>query len=98
MALKLKRVLVACGTSIATATVAANKVKEIGEEAGIKVNVIQCKALEIRGRIQTVDPDLIVAMTPVPKDLGIPVLSGVPFLSGVGADKLKEDILKILSE
>ena len=42
------RVLVACGTSIATATVAANKVTEIGKEAGLNVSVSQCKAMEIR--------------------------------------------------
>ena len=98
MAEKVKRVLVACGTSIATATVAASKVKEIAQAAGIKVDVVQCKALEIRGRVQTVKPNLIVAMTPVPKDLGVPVISGVPFLSGIGIDKLKDDILAALNE
>lgn len=91
-----KRVLVACGTSIATATVAAAKVKEIANQAGITVEVVQCKAGEIRGRVQTVNPHLIVAMTPVPKDLGIPVFSGLPFLSGVGIDKLKTDLLTVL--
>jgi galactitol-specific phosphotransferase system IIB component len=59
-----KRVLVACGTSIATATVAANRVKQIADEAGIAVEVIQCKVGEIRGRVQTTHPHLIVAMTP----------------------------------
>jgi len=91
-----RRVLVACGTAIATATVVAEKVKEIAKEAGIPVRVVQCKAAEIRGRIATFDPHAIVATTPVPKDLGIPVLSGVPFLSGVGMDELKAQILETL--
>jgi PTS system galactitol-specific IIB component len=90
------RVLVACGTSIATATVAANKVREIADQAGLKVDVAQCKALELRGKIQTYNPHVIVAMTPVPKDLGIPVFNGIPFLSGVGMDKLKQEILAAL--
>jgi PTS system galactitol-specific IIB component len=90
------RVLVACGTSIATATVAANKVKEIADQAGLKVDVAQCKALELRGKIQTYNPHVIVAMTQVPKDLGVPVFNGIPFLSGVGMDKLKQDILAAL--
>jgi PTS system galactitol-specific IIB component len=90
------RVLVACGTSIATATVAANKVREIAEKAGLKVDVAQCKALELRGKIQTYNPHVIVAMTPVPKDLGIPVFNGIPFLSGVGMDKLNQEILAAL--
>jgi PTS system galactitol-specific IIB component len=76
-----RRVLVACGTAIATATVVAEKVKEIAKEAGIPVRVVQCKAAEVRGRISTFNPHAI---------------SGVPFLSGVGMDELKAQILEAL--
>lgn len=93
-----KRVLIACGTSIATATVVAEKVKEIAKEAGISVRVAQCKAAEVRGRIETFNPHVIVATTPVPKDLGVPVFNGVPFLSGVGMDELKVQILEALGK
>lgn len=91
-----KRVLVACGTSIATATVVAEKVKEIAQEAGIPVRVAQCKTAEVRGRIETFNPHIIVATTPVPKDLGIPVFNGLPFLSGIGMDELRAQILEAL--
>lgn len=93
---KTKKVLVACGTSIATATVVATKVREIGQEIGINVNTSQCKAAEIRAKVSQWQPDLIVATTPVPKDLGVPSFNGVPFLSGIGADKLKQDIVNAL--
>ncbi|RLC87280.1 MAG: PTS galactitol transporter subunit IIB [Chloroflexi bacterium] len=93
-----RRVLIACGTAIATATVVAEKVKEIAKEAGIPVKVAQCKAAEVRGRIATFDPHVIVATTPVPKDLGIPVFNGVPFLSGVGMDALKAQIIEALKK
>ena len=88
--------LIACGTSIATATVVAQKVKEIAKEAGLTVDVLQCKAAEIRGRIATFNPHVIVATTPVPKDLGLPVFSGIPFLSGVGMDELEAQIVEAL--
>jgi PTS system galactitol-specific IIB component len=91
-----KRVLIACGTAIATATVVAEKVKEIGREAGILVDVVQCKAAEVRGRIKTFSPHVIVATTPVPEDLGVPVFNGVPFLSGVGMEELKSQIIEAL--
>ncbi len=91
-----KRVLVACGTSIATATHASNSIMEAALEAGIDVEVAQCKAAEIRGKIQTYAPDVIVAMTPVPQDLGVPVFNGVPFISGIGLDQLKQDLLRAL--
>jgi PTS system galactitol-specific IIB component len=93
-----KRVLVACGTSIATATVVAEKIKEFAKEAGLTVKVVQCKAAEVRGRISTFNPHVIVATTMVPKDLGIPVFNGVPFLSGVGMDELKAQIVEALQQ
>jgi PTS system galactitol-specific IIB component len=90
------RVLVACGTSIATATHVANSVKETAKAAGIDVDVAQCKAAEIKGKIQTFTPHVIVHTTPIPKDLGIPAFNGVPFLSGIGKDKLQADIVAAL--
>jgi PTS system galactitol-specific IIB component len=91
-----KRVLIACGTSIATATHAANSIMELAKEANLDVETSQCKSAEIRGKIQTFSPHVIIAMTPVPSDLGIPVFSGVPFLSGIGLDQLKAEVLEAL--
>lgn len=91
-----KRILVACGTSIATATHAANAAMDVAKEHGIPVDVAQCKAAEIRGKLQTFPADVVIAMTPVPDDLGVKVLSGVPFLSGVGLDQLKSDLVEAL--
>jgi PTS system galactitol-specific IIB component len=93
-----KRVLIACGTSIATATHVANSVKDTAKDAGIDVDVAQCKAAEIRGKIQTFTPDVIVHNTPIPKDLGIPAFSGIPFLSGIGLDQLKADLVAELKK
>jgi PTS system galactitol-specific IIB component len=93
-----KRVLVACGTAIATATVVAGKVKEIGKEIGVPIDVVQCKASEVRSKVDTFNPHVIVATTSVPDDLGVPVLRGVPFLSGAGADELKQKIIEELKE
>ncbi len=91
-----KRVLVSCGTAIATSTVVAEKVKQIAKEAGIPVRVSQCKAAEIRSKVSTFRPHVIISTTPVPSDLGVPVVNGVPFLSGVGLDAVKMEILQAL--
>jgi len=90
------RVLIACGTAIATATHVANSVKDTAREAGFDIETAQCKAAEIRGKIQTFSPHIIVATTPVPSDLGVPTFSGVPFLSGIGLDQLKEELINAL--
>ncbi len=91
-----KRVLVACGTSIATATHAANAVQDLAKDAGIEIETSQCKADDFHGKIQTNSPHVIIAMTPVPDNLGVPTFNGVPFLSGIGLDQLKVDILEEL--
>ena len=42
--------------------------------------------------------DLVVATTQVPYDLNVPVISALPLITGIGADKVLEDILKKLTE
>ncbi len=83
-----KLVLVACGTAIATSTVVAVAIEEACKAAGLNVRTKQCKAAEVP--IFAKEADLIVTTTPVPQDLGIPVIQGLAFLTGIG----KEDVLK----
>lgn len=87
-----KRILVACGTAIATSTVVAKAIEEGMAERGIKVITRQCKAAEVKGLVS--DADLVVTTTPVPKDLGVPVIQTLAFLTGVG----KEDVLNQIEE
>jgi PTS system galactitol-specific IIB component len=93
-----KRVLVACGTSIATATVVAEKIKEIAKKNGIDVEVSQCKAAEVPSKVSVSKPDLIVATTPVYSKVDVPVLNGIPFLSGVGMETLTQQIVDALKK
>lgn len=93
---KSKRVLIICGTGIATSTVVADQVERLAEELGVNVNVIQCKATEARAYVDE-DIDLVVATTPVNVDLKAPLVNGVPFLSGVGVDQTVEKIKEILN-
>ena len=44
-----KRILVACGTAIATSTVVAKGIEEAMAERGIKVITRQCKAAKVKG-------------------------------------------------
>jgi len=96
--LEKKRILVACGTAIATATVVAKKVKEFLESEGIPVVVEQCKAAEAAARAQVFRADLIVGSTYIPGDTkGIPVVVGTAFLSGMKLEETKKKILEALN-
>jgi PTS system galactitol-specific IIB component len=91
---KAKIVLVACGTAIATSTVVAIGIEEAMQERGVKVITRQCKAMEVPGLSSGVD--LIVTTTPVPGNLGKPVIQTLAFLTGVGKDEVLDQIEKIL--
>lgn len=41
--------------------------------------------------------DLIVATTPIPPKITIPVIEGLPFLTGIGIDATLEKIAEALS-
>jgi PTS system galactitol-specific IIB component len=89
-AMKNKVVLVACGTAVATSTVVALAIEEAMKERGISVTIRQCKVTEVPGLVA--DVDLIVSTTPVPDNLGKPVIKGLPFLTGIGKDAVLAQI------
>jgi PTS system galactitol-specific IIB component len=91
-----KRILVACGTAIATSTVVAKGIEEEMAKRGIKVITRQCKASEIRGLVK--DADLVVTTTPVPQDLGVPVIQTLAFLTGIGKEAIIEQIYNYVKE
>jgi galactitol PTS system EIIB component len=92
-----KTVIVSCGTAVATSTVAAKAIEEACKKAGIAVVTKQCKSAELQGYISQ-GADLIVSTTQMRFDPGIPVLNGLPFLTGMGKDKLIEEILELLKD
>jgi len=92
-----KTVIVSCGTAIATSTVAAKAIEEACKAAGIKVVTKQCKAAEIKAYVDQ-GADLIVTTSQVRFDPGIPVINGLAFLTGIGKDKVIEEILSVLKD
>lgn len=89
-----KRIIVACGGAVATSSMIAEKLETLCIENGIKVDIIQCRLSEIGSNLYGVD--LIVPSARVKKDYGIPLVVGMPFISGIGLAKAKEEVLKVL--
>lgn len=89
-----KKVIVACGGAVATSTIAANKVVDLCKVNGINVEICQIRISEIESNLPA---DLIVTTSKVKRDYGVPLITGMPFVSGIGVEKTSEDILKVLS-
>jgi PTS system galactitol-specific IIB component len=91
---KLHKIVVACGTGIATSTHVAMKVKEMLEERGLKVHTIQCRVPEVPHLAP--DADLVISTAQVPYDISVPVIDGIPFLTGIGEKEVIDRIEQIL--
>lgn len=89
-----KTVLVICGTGVATSTVVATKIRDHCAANGIPVTVSQGKVMDLLGSPPRVD--LIVATTQVPASVEVPVVAGLPFLTGIGLDATLEEIVQQL--
>ncbi|URT70664.1 PTS sugar transporter subunit IIB [Cytobacillus firmus] len=93
----MKKLLIMCGTGIATSTIVTGKVKSWLEENNLqtKVKLFQSKISEELGRID--EYDIIVSTTLVPDNIKSKVIDGVPLLTGIGKEdmfeKIKEQIL-----
>jgi len=93
-AARVYKIVVACGTAIATSTHVAIKIKELLEERGMKIHTIQCRVLEVPSLAP--DADLVVATAQVPYDINVPVVDGIPFLTGIGVKEVIDKIETIL--
>ncbi len=91
-----KRILVACGTAIATSKVVAMAVEEALKERGIEVITKQCKASEVTRLVEGID--LVLTTTPVSGNVNVPVIQTLAFLTGVGKESIIQQIIKALGE
>ncbi len=91
---RLYKIVVACGTAIATSTHVSIKVKELLEARGLKVHTIQCRAVEVPNL--ALDADVVVSTAQVPFKIPIPIVDGIPFLTGIGVKEVVDQIENIL--
>ncbi|MBE3558126.1 MAG: PTS sugar transporter subunit IIB [Ktedonobacteraceae bacterium] len=90
------RILVSCGTGIATSTLAADKLKRLLKARGLTITTSSCKAAEVISKVSTFRPHVIVSTTQVAVKVPVKVFNGLPLLSGVGVEKLADDIAAYL--
>lgn len=91
-----KKILIACGSGIATSTVVKEKVKKTLKEENIKAEFKQTSIGQIKSNLN--DIDLIIPTSSISIDVEVPIVLGIPLLSGVGEKETLEKIIKILKE
>lgn len=89
-------VLVACGSGVATSTVAQEAVKKICKEEGIPVKIVKSTMTEIPSKQD--DVDVIMVTTNYRRPVTKPLIKVFGLISGIGEDEIKEEIINTLRE
>lgn len=89
-----KRILIACGSALATSNVVARKLTRELARHGIVVEMGQCAAEDIEKYADAFD--LVVTTSEVVETERTPVVSSVSFLTGEGVDETVKDIIEKL--
>lgn len=90
------KLMVACGSGIATSTHAASMVQEYMEKRHIPVSIMTCSVQDLANRLSGCD--VILSTAQVSFESGLPVFNGVPLLTGVGDDALLEELAAKIME
>lgn len=90
----MKKILIMCGTGIATSTIVTEKVKAWLKDMNLNHDVVlyQSKISDELGRLN--EYDIIVSTTMFPKSVKEIVIDGVPLLTGIGIDAMYDEILE----
>ena len=86
-----KYIIVACGQGSATSKAIALKLEDNLKARGVEVRIDTCSVAELRDKVAAGKPDFIASATVIP-DLGVPSLSSIGFLTGIGVEGLYEKI------
>jgi PTS system galactitol-specific IIB component len=87
------RILLLCGTGIATSTVVRLKVEQALRAEGLAaaVDLRQGKVADVLA--SGADADLVVATAQVPPSVTVPVINGIALITGIGAQSVLSQIV-----
>jgi galactitol PTS system EIIB component len=90
----MKKIIVACGSGIATSTVALSKIQTVLESKG-KLKDIQFVQTSLSELPSLVEGATVIVTTAQGGDgFGVPVVSGLGLITGLGVDKVIDEIIE----
>lgn len=90
----MKKVLIACGSGIATSTLAVHKFQTFCEENHLNVEIQQCSYGEVDAFVTGVD--LLLTTQAYSKDFEVPTEVCFAYITGIGEEELNAKLLQIL--
>ncbi|MGI6230780.1 MAG: PTS galactitol transporter subunit IIB [Tractidigestivibacter sp.] len=86
------KVVVACGSGVATSATVANKIKKLLAAEGVDADVVAVAVSDLDEALK--DADAYVAVVKPDREFSVPVFNGVAFLTGMNQD---EELARLVS-
>ena len=93
--MEAKKIVVACGTGGVTSKNIAMKIEKYLKGKGIDAKTSTCRVSEVAALVSQIHPDVVCSATQLPP-LDAPTIKATAILTGVGADKVFEQIYDIV--
>lgn len=94
----MKKIIVACGTGIATSTLVVQKLKDLIDSNNLSIDIQQGTYTEVEGFIDA-DTVLVISSSNIGKEIkGVPVLVAIPYISGINVEMFEEKIINIITK
>ena len=91
----MKTVVVCCGAGMATSSILEGKVKDLLKRNGIEARVLKSTITQLPGVMSSNSVDLIIPSGMYQLE-GAQVVSGMPYLTGIGIEKMEQAIVEAL--
>ncbi|OUO35601.1 PTS sugar transporter subunit IIB [Olsenella sp. An290] len=90
------RIVVACGSGVATSEMVAAKIRKLLEAEGVEAEVVAVEIAEVERALEGADVYVPVVNTESASD--VPVVSGVAFLTGINQEKELARLLELVRD
>ena len=91
----MKTVVVCCGAGMATSSILEGKIKDLLKRNGIEARVLKSTITQLPGVMSSNSVDLIIPSGMYQLE-GAQVVSGMPYLTGIGVEKTEQAIVEAL--
>jgi len=89
----MKKIIVACGSGVATSQTVASKINRLLKEHHVKAYV---EAVDLKSVDRYLNSSVAyVAITKTTKEYPIPVINGIAFLTGIGQEAELKKIIEV---
>lgn len=96
--MKTCTVVTVCGSGVVTSSMIALKIKDQLKDRGWDATMYEASPVSIESVITGKSIDVIVCASPVTDDYGIPKVKGMGMVTGIGEEKVINEIIAILEE